>query len=158
MTQAERTQQWRAIFKEAQAKQLEELPLSALDSPLERAKYQVALRFFRKQEHPHFGPQRLALWRADDATRRAFFDCFGFERDDVFYLQDGSDVPSGPRNYGPIYLYSRCSHLFSALENGQLTRTWNWRAATRAGLGQSDQWRFDGNELVFVRTLGGWIS
>lgn len=158
MTQAERSEQWRAIFKEAQAKQLEELPLSALDSPLERAKYRVALRFFGEHGAPQLPRWQPSLWHADDATRRAFFDHFGFGRDDVFCLQNGFDVPPGPRNYGSFYLYSRCSHLFSALENGELTRTWRWRAATRAGCGASDWWRFDGTELVFVQTAGGWIS
>lgn len=158
MTHAERSEQWRAIFKEAQAKQLEELPLSPLDSPLERAKHQIAFQFFRKQKLQT--PQRLALWRADEATRRAFFDCFGFGRDDAFCLQNGlNELPPGPRNYGgPFYLYAYCAHIFSDLENSEVTRSWSWRVASRGGFGGADLWRFDGTELVFVQTVGGWIS
>ncbi len=160
MTHAEKTEQWRAIFAQAQAEELEESPLSPLDSPLERAKHEVALQFFKQQKRSKT-PRRLALWEADDATRRAFFDHFGFERDDLFCLRHERSIKNlnGPRNNGSaIYLYSKCVHLLSDLENGELTRRWHRQDASRGGMGQTDLWRFDGDELVFVKTISWRIS
>jgi hypothetical protein len=163
MTQAQRTEHWRAIFAQLQARQLEEWPLSPLDSPLERAKRGVAFRFFGEK---HFKSQNLGVrpqvFEADNATRGAFFDRFGFERSDIFCLKSEGfdDVFKGRRNFGgSIWPYSRCYHLFSDLQNDELSRRWGRRDHARAGIGGADLWRFDGKEkLIFVRRISGWVS
>ena len=159
MKENEKREQWRMIFAQAQTEELREFPLAPLVSPLERAKYEVAARFFA-QEKAQRTLFDLELWMADDVSRQAFFDVLGFESSERFCLRsEGANKLDGPRNRGSrIYLYTRCKHFFSELEGDELTQTHGFQAANTGGMRLTDLWRFDGEKLIFVRNESARVS
>lgn len=181
-----RVQKWRDYFAEQEAEQLRCFPLSDLESPLERAQYEVALNYFRKEWPTNrMSQKRVVALRADEATRRAFFDLFGKNKFHWFCLRsDGwetllADWQGSPEMWSKVWPFSAHRHEFldcrsskapqigdrfsGEIEDFQagsyFLRRYGFRAGKLFGAGGSDLWHWNGTALIHLpRSGSGWIS
>lgn len=182
MIHAERSEQWRAHFARCEEEQLKRFPLLEIETPLERALYQVAANDVREHLPPaDFYLERLFAFEADEITRRVFFDLLGKDERRPFCLrtEEWSKVFNGDFAREIHSPTSRCWHRFKPYSQANFDRRKTdvdamiedypaqemfIRAkgivrAPRSGYGWTDYWHWNGNALVLLRNYSrSWIS
>ncbi|RYX82619.1 hypothetical protein EON83_18795 [bacterium] len=176
-----KTQKWRDHFEEREAKELRLFPLISLDAPLERAQYEVALNYFETKWNRLLTRDRVVALCADGPTRRAFFDFFGQDRSNWFCFRrdEWANLFKGQRKGSSVWpfqtrrhefldyrllkseeVWSKFGEQFGELRDAPLfLRCYGFRDASRAGLGGSDVWHWDGTTLSHLPTYDSrWIS
>ncbi|RYZ64708.1 MAG: hypothetical protein EOP09_15515 [Proteobacteria bacterium] len=175
-------QKWRDHFESYEAQQLRNFPLNELELPFERAQYEVALKYLGEELQPRdFYLSQPFAFRADDVTRRAFYDFFGSDERRPFCLRhvEWNDVfssGSARKANSPI---SIIWHYFKSYTEGDFEsnndhadpiieeyspqdlfiRTKGVVRAPRSGYGWTDYWYWDGIALTHLPHWDwSWIS
>lgn len=174
-------QKWRDHFVQCEADQLHRFPLRELNSPLEFAQYEMARQHLTTQWERSAKHERIVALCADEPTRHAFFDFFGskkhdwfcFKRDEWPSIFAGRSRGSGLWPFQTQHhefrdchsmetreLHQRLGEHFDELRQEALfLRSYGLRDASQAGVGGSDLWHWNGEELIHLpKYKSMWVS